>query len=116
MGPAEVRVTKSQVAFRRGRAFAWAWMPGRYLHGNHAPLVLTLVFADRSESYCWKEIVEPTPGRYTHHLELHSASDIDDEVQGWLCEAWESAEPSERESLAGGCASGIQSAGCERGY
>jgi hypothetical protein len=25
LGPAEVRATKSQIAFRRGKAFAWAW-------------------------------------------------------------------------------------------
>lgn len=40
LGPAELQVTKSQVAFRRGKAFAWAWIPDRYLRGNHAPLVL----------------------------------------------------------------------------
>jgi hypothetical protein len=38
----------------------------------------------------WKEIVEPAPGRFTHHLELHSTADVDDEVQSWLQEAWES--------------------------
>jgi hypothetical protein len=30
IGPADVRVTKSQVAFRRVHAFAWAWVPDRY--------------------------------------------------------------------------------------
>ena len=29
LGPAEVAVTKSQIAFRRARPFAWAWMPGQ---------------------------------------------------------------------------------------
>jgi hypothetical protein len=42
LGAVNVRVTKSQVAFRRRRAFAWAWVPGRYLGGGHAPLVLTV--------------------------------------------------------------------------
>jgi hypothetical protein len=31
LGPSEIHVTKSQVAFRRRRAFAWAWIPGAYL-------------------------------------------------------------------------------------
>ncbi|HUW95487.1 MAG TPA: DUF5655 domain-containing protein [Anaerolineae bacterium] len=31
IGPAELRVGKSQVSFRRPRAFAWMWMPGQYL-------------------------------------------------------------------------------------
>lgn len=89
LGPVEVRVTKSQVAFRRRRTFAWAWVPDRYLRGRHAPLVLTLSFAKRSSSPRWKEIVEPAPGRFTHHLELHSELEIDAEVQGWLQAAWE---------------------------
>lgn len=91
LGPVEVRVTKSQVAFRRRKSFAWAWVPGRYLRGRHAPLVLTLSFPQRSESPRWKQIVEPAPGRFTHHLELHSESETDEEVRGWLQAAWEAA-------------------------
>jgi hypothetical protein len=64
-------------------------MPGQYLRGKTAPLVLTLSFPGRNVSPRWKEIVEPTPGRFTHHLELHSVADIDDELGGWLRDAWE---------------------------
>ena len=91
LGPVEVRVTKSQVAFRRSKAFAWAWVPGFYLRGRHAPLVLTLSFATRRPSPRWKQIVEPAPGRFTHHLELYTASEIDGEVRCWLREAWQAA-------------------------
>ena len=91
IGPTEMRVTKSQVAFRRDKAFAWAWVPDRYLRGRHAPLVLTMSFARRHDSRRWKEIIAPTPGRFTHHLELHTESDIDGEVRRWLQEAWEAA-------------------------
>ncbi len=91
VGKAELRVTKSQVAFRRRRAFAWAWMPGTYLRGRHAPLVLTISLRRRDPSPRWKEIVEPRPGRFTHHLELRSSADIDDEVRSWLQEAWADA-------------------------
>ena len=91
LGPVEVRVTKSQVAFWRAKAFAWAWVPDRYLRGRHAPLVLTLPFTERDASPRWKQIVEPAPGRFTHHLELCAASEIDDEVRCWLRKAWEAA-------------------------
>jgi len=91
LGPAEVRVTKSQVAFRRRRAFAWAWMPGAYLRGDVAPLVLTFSFRHRDPSPRWKQVVEPYPGRFTHHLELHCIAEIDDEVRAWLQEAWSAA-------------------------
>lgn len=88
IGSAELRVTKSQIAFRRRKAFAWVWMPGKYLRGKPAPLVLTLSLRSRDASPRWKEIVEPSPGRFTHHLELYTIDDIDDQVRGWLREAW----------------------------
>ena len=91
LGPAEIRVTRSQVAFRRNRVFAWAWVPDRYLRGGHAPLVLTMAFARRHDSPRWKQVVEPRRGRFTHHVELHEPSDIDDEVRRWLREGWEAA-------------------------
>ena len=91
IGPVEVRVTKSQVAFRRRRAFAFAWRPGAYLRGQVAPLVLTLALRRRDPSPRWKEVVEPYPGRFTHHLELRSPTEIDDEVRAWLEEAWAAA-------------------------
>jgi hypothetical protein len=91
LGPAKVRVTKSQIAFRRNKAFAWVWVPDRYLGGGHAALVLTMSFAERNNSQRWKQIVEPAPGRFTHHLELCAESEIDDQVRSWLQEAWEAA-------------------------
>ena len=91
IGPTTLRISKSQVSFRRRKAFAVVWMPGQYLRGRVAPLVLTLSFRSRDGSRRWKEIVEPAPGRFTHHLELYSTADIDDEVRGWLQEAWKAA-------------------------
>lgn len=91
IGLAELRVTKSQVAFRRRRGFAWAWRPGQYLHGQVAPLVLTVALPDRDPSPRWKQVVEPKPGNYIHHLELYASSDLDGEVAEWLRCAWEAA-------------------------
>lgn len=91
IGPATVHASKSQVAFRRRRNFAWVWRPGQYLRGPTAPLVLTFVFPSRSDSPRWKEIVEPKPGSFTHHLELYTAADVDEKVRGWLRAAWEAA-------------------------
>jgi len=90
-GPAEVRVSKSQVAFRRRINFAMVWMPEQYLRRKAAPLVLTFSFRHRDPSPRWKEIVEPAPGRFTHHLELYAPAEVDDEVRGWLQAAWEEA-------------------------
>jgi len=92
LGPMTLRVTKSQVAFCRRKVFAWAWMPEKYLHRPAAPLVLTLALRRRDTSLRWKEIVQPAPGRFTHHLELYSPQDIDGQVRSWLQEAWEEAK------------------------
>lgn len=92
LGPAEMRVTKSQIAFWRRKAFAWAWMPGQYLRGRRrrqlAPLVLTVGLNRRDPSPRWKEVVEPARGRFVHHLELYAAEELDAEVDAWLGEAY----------------------------
>jgi hypothetical protein len=87
IGPVDLRVTKSQVAFRRRVAFAYAWVPGDYVRSD-VPLVLTVALRRRDASPRWKEVVEPRPGRFTHHLELRDVAEVDDEVRGWLAEAW----------------------------
>jgi hypothetical protein len=94
IGAAELRATKSQVAFRRRIAFAWAWVPGQYLtgHTDLAPLVLSVGLGRHDPSPRWKQVIEPRPGRFMHHLELFDAEQLDDEVLGWLREAWELAE------------------------
>ncbi len=91
IGPVALNVTKSQIAFRRRVAFAWVWRPGQYLRRAAAPLVLTFAFRSRDPSTRWKQIVEPKPGRFTHHLELYAPTDIDDEVRNWLREGWDAA-------------------------
>ena len=83
-----LRVSKSQVAFRRRTAFAWAWMPRMYLSGGRpeqylrrpaAPLVLTVGLRRRDPSPRWKQVVEPSPeAPQTHHLELYAVNDLDE--------------------------------------
>lgn len=87
IGGAEVRVSKSQVAFIHGRTFAWTWIPDRYLGDGHAPLVLSISLPRRDPSERWKQVVEPATGRFMHHLEVFAASELDREVRDWLSEA-----------------------------
>ena len=87
LGPVELRATKSQIAFVHERPFAWAWVPGRYLGHGHAPLVLSIALRRRDASPRWKQVVEPAPGRFMHHLELWTGLELDDEVLDWLREA-----------------------------
>ena len=92
LGPIEEEESRSQVAFRLlGRSIARVWAPGQYLGDQEAPLVLTLLFPERDNSPRWNAVVEPKPGVFTHHLELHTASDIDDQVRRWIERAWQAA-------------------------
>jgi|SRR5690606_9679979 hypothetical protein len=93
LGRFETRVSKSQIAYRRRRDFAWIWCPDRYLRGpTVAPLALSLSLPVRDVSPRWKEVVEPSPGRFMHHLELRNRSDLDDEARHWLRQAYAFAQ------------------------
>lgn len=91
IGDAKMVVTKSQVAFSRHKNYVLVWIPGQYLHGKTAPLVLTILLPRRIDSLRWKEISEPSPGHFTHHLELNTVEEVDDEVVAWLRLAWQAA-------------------------
>ncbi|MDO9444584.1 MAG: DUF5655 domain-containing protein [Dehalococcoidia bacterium] len=89
LGKLDLQVSKSQVAFRHGRGFAWAWTPDRYLRGETPPLVLSISLNRADPSPRWKEVVEVPGNHWMHHLELRDASEVDDDVLRWLREAWD---------------------------
>lgn len=91
IGPAEVRATKSQVGFYRNHPFAATWIPSQYLKRELAPLVLTVYLKRRDNSERWKQIVEPTKGRFTHHVELSEPNDVDEFIRRRLADAWADA-------------------------
>ena len=88
IGPADVRVTKSQIAFRRRRGFAYVWRPGRYVRSD-VPVVLSIALDRRLDSDRFKEVVHAASTRWMHHLEVSGVDQIDDEVSGWLAEGYE---------------------------
>jgi hypothetical protein len=90
LGDARVRTTRSQVAFRRRRGFAWLWRPGMYVRSD-VPAVLSVALPRRLASPRVKEVVQPAPGRWMHHLELCSPEQVDAEVRRWLREAFDAA-------------------------
>lgn len=87
----EVRESASQIAYRHGRTFAIVWRPGRYLHSD-VPLVLSLVLREPMDSPRIKEVVKVAGETWMHHLELRSASEVDDELRSWIRLAWEGAD------------------------
>lgn len=91
LGPAEVRASRSQVAFRRARGFAYLWLPGQYLRTPQADVVLSVVLGRHDGSSRWKEVAHPSRLHWMHHLEVHHAAELDDEVRAWLREAYDRA-------------------------
>lgn len=91
LGPAVVRVTATQVAFRHRIGFAWIWLPGTWLARPEAEVVLSLGLRQRLASPRWKEVVEPYPGRWMHHLEVRDPATLDEEVAGWVAAAYDAA-------------------------
>ncbi len=91
LGDPGVRVTKAQVAYRRRVAFAWTWRPGTWLRRPAAEVALSIALPYRDPSPRWKQVVEPRPGRWMHHLEVRTLNDLDDEVAAWLGAAWDAA-------------------------
>lgn len=89
--PFEVRTTKSQVALRRRRGFAYIWIPGRYLRKPAAEVVLSIALGRHDDSPRFKQVAHPAPGIWMHHLEIHHLTDIDEQVGAWLREAADGA-------------------------
>ena len=90
LGDVTVRVTRSQVAFRRQRGFASVWRPGQYV-GSDVPAVLSIALPRPVDSPRFKEVVQPAATVWMHHLELHDATQVDDQVRAWLREAYDAA-------------------------
>ena len=88
--PPAIRATRSQVAFREKRGFAYIWWPGRYM-ASEVPAVLSIALPRRIDSGRFKEVVNPSPGMWMHHLELRTVDELDGEVAGWLREARQAA-------------------------
>lgn len=89
-GPCEVRVSKSQISFRRRRGYAYLWRPGVYVNSS-VPLVLSLALPRHLDSPRFKQVVHPSPGTWMHHLELTDTSQLDAEVRDWMVAAYDAA-------------------------
>ena len=92
LGPVEVRTSKSQVAFRRKRGFAYLWLPGQYLATPAAEVVLSIALGRHDASPRFKEVVHPSPKHWMHHLEISDVRDLDGAVARWLGEAADRAD------------------------
>ena len=90
---ATIEVKKTQVSFGSRLKFAWVWPPLRRMkkRPDHY-VVLTLALGRKIDSPRVLEVVEPYPGRWTHHILIQSPSDLDPEMEFLIREAIDFAE------------------------
>ena len=84
-----IKVQKSQIAFSNRHNFAFvSFIPVR--KAKERPKVyITVTFGlnYKKESARVDVATEPYPNRWTHHMLISSAGEIDDELMGWIKEA-----------------------------
>jgi len=86
---ATVRVSKTQVSFCSPRVFACTSFNPCRPAAQRPPVWLTVTFGlgAKKQSPRIDVATEPYPGRWTHHLMIGSADEIDDELLDWIAEA-----------------------------
>lgn len=90
---ASVKVQKSQISFYGRHLFAAASLPVRRRKDwPKMCLMVTVGLPYRLDSPRVVAASEPYPGRWTHHVLVTEADQIDEELMGWLREAWNFAE------------------------
>lgn len=89
-GKVDVRVQKTQVTFSNRYNFACASLPVRRKKGwPERCLMVTFGLGYRKESPRIAVATEPYPGRWTHHVLVERPEDVDDELMGWVREAYD---------------------------
>ena len=89
IGEATIRPTKSQIAFRRRRGFAYVWPP--VFANRGVEIVLSIALGRHDASARFKQVAHPAPRVWMHHMEIRDLAQLDDEVRGWLREAFDGA-------------------------
>ena len=91
VGPATLRVSHTQLAFRRRTGFCWLWLPGAHLGRPLPVVVVSVALAAPDDSPRWKQVVRVSSSRWMHHLEVRSPGELDEEVAGWVARAYDLA-------------------------
>lgn len=88
-----IRPQKSQITLKNRRVFgAVSFLPARKAKDRPDPYItVTLGLNRRESSPRIDQASEPYPGRWTHHIVIGSAEEIDDELMAWVKEAYDFA-------------------------
>ena len=84
-----VKVRKTQISFSNKYNFAFvSFLPARKAKARpESWITVTFGLRYKKESPRIDAASEPYPNRWTHHMLISSADEIDDELMGWIKEA-----------------------------
>lgn len=85
----KIKVAKTQITFANKRGFAFvSFNPCRKAKERPETwMTVTFGLGYRKESPRIDVVTEPYPGRWTHHVMVGNAEEIDEELIGWIREA-----------------------------
>ena len=87
---ASVKVQKSQISFYGRHLFAAVSLPlRRKKEWPKACILVTLGLSHRLDAPRIAVATEPYPGRWTHHIVISREEELDDQLMGWLQEAYD---------------------------
>ena len=94
VGDVRIRVQKTQIAFSNRHNFAFvSFLPVRKAKERPvAYITVTFGLSYRLTSPRIDAATEPYPNRWTHHIPVTAEEQLDEELLGWLREAWAFSE------------------------
>jgi hypothetical protein len=89
LGEVESKVSKTQIAFKNKRQFAWVWLPMPW--DKKRPkncIILSFAFYRQIKNYRIVQSVKTRDNTWMHHIVIQAKSDIDGVVQKYLKQAY----------------------------
>ena len=85
----KIKVAKTQISFRSRYVFAVVSLPWRRQKGcPERYMLVSFGLAAHRQSPRIRQAVEAYPGRWTHHVVVQTAEEIDRELLDWIHEAY----------------------------
>ncbi|MDY3282402.1 DUF5655 domain-containing protein [Dysosmobacter sp.] len=85
VGDVRIKVSRTQITFSGKYGFAFVSHPRRK---KDTGILVSFGLSHRQESDRIWQASEPYPGRWTHHVMLGCRAEADEELMGWIREAW----------------------------
>lgn len=84
-----IKVQKTQITFCSKRNFLFVWLPIHKIKNRpEVYIVVSFGFDHRVIDPRIENATEPYPNRWTHHVIIQNATEINDQLMSWIKEAY----------------------------